>query len=193
MLKQETIRTFIAIEIPTEIQAKLSDLQADLAKFIQRASWVKKGNIHLTLKFLGDVSTHRIESISSVLQQIAAAHAPFEMNFSGAGAFPNVRRPRVIWVGMTDGADHAAQLAEDIENSLQQLGFAREKRGFTPHLTLARIRRPTNLGAVSNKFSQYTALDIPSLQVAQFALIHSQLHPRGAIYTPLEKFVLTMD
>lgn len=193
MLKQETIRTFIAIEIPTEIQAKLSDLQADLSKFIQRASWVKKGNIHLTLKFLGDVSTHRIESISSVLKQIAAAHAPFEMNFSGVGAFPNVRRPRVIWVGMTDGADHAARLAEDIENSLQPLGFEREKRGFTPHLTLARIRRPTNLGAVSNKFSQYTALDIPSLQVAQFALIRSQLHPRGAIYTPLEKFVLTMD
>ena len=155
-----------------------------------RVSWVKQGNIHLTLKFLGDIGANQIESISSVLQSVAASHSSFDMSFSGIGVFPNLRRPRVLWIGITTGAEQTTQLAEDISNSLQPLGFPREKRGFTAHLTLARIRRPVNLQNVSGKLNQYDTLDIPTLKVGQIAFIRSQLHPQGSIYTPLRKFVL---
>lgn len=192
-LKHQTIRTFIAIEIPTAIQEKLIEIQTDLAKFVGRVSWVKRGNIHITLKFLGDVQANQIESISSALKQIAQTHSSFNINFGGIGVFPNPRRPRVIWVGITSGAEEMTKLAEDIENSLQNLGFPREKRGFTPHLTLARIKRPLNLQAVSSKFNQYDNLDIPSLKVDNITLIQSQLHPQGSIYTPLEEFALKVS
>jgi len=187
-LKQETIRTFIAIEIPDEIQEKLIEIQKDLAKFMPRVSWVKKGNIHLTLKFLGDIRTNQIESINSVLQNIAESHSSFEMNLSGIGVFPNPRRPRVLWIGITKGAKPAAKLADDISKLLQPLGFQPEKRGFTPHLTLARIRRPVNLQNVKNKFNQYDTLDIPTLKVDQIIFIRSELHPQGSIYTPVKNF-----
>ncbi|MFQ6040331.1 MAG: RNA 2',3'-cyclic phosphodiesterase [Candidatus Poribacteria bacterium] len=189
-LKRETIRTFIAIEIPDEIQAKLVEIQTDLAKFMPRVSWVKRGNIHLTLKFLGDVGANQIESINSVLQSVAESHSSFDMSFSGVGVFPNLRRPRVLWIGITTGSEQASQLSEDISNSLQPLGFPRERRGFTPHLTLARIKRPVNLQSVSGKFNQYDNLGIPTLKVDHFAFIRSQLHPHGSIYTPLRKFAL---
>ena len=155
-----------------------------------RVSWVKRGNIHLTLKFLGDIRTNQIESINSVLQSVAESHSSFNMSLSGIGVFPDFRRPRVVWIGITNGAEQSIQLAEDISNSLQPLGFPPEKRGFTPHLTLARIRRPVNLQDVSGKFNQYETLDIPTLKVDQIVFIRSQLHPQGSIYTPLRKFSL---
>ncbi|MBC8228711.1 RNA 2',3'-cyclic phosphodiesterase [bacterium] len=189
-LRQETIRTFIAIEIPDEIQAKLVEIQTELAKFMLRVSWVKQSNIHLTLKFLGDIQANQVESINSVLQSVAESHSPFDMSLAEIGVFPNLRRPRVIWIGITKGAEQATQLAKAVSNSLQPLGFQREKRGFTPHLTLGRIRRPVNLQNVSSKFNQYDNLDIPTLKIDQIAFIQSQLHPRGSIYTPLRKFAL---
>jgi 2'-5' RNA ligase len=176
--------------MPDEIQAKLVEIQTDLAKFMPRVSWVKRGNIHLTLKFLGDIQTNQVESINSVLQDVAESHSSFDMNLTGIGVFPELRRPRVIWIGITRGAEQATQLAEAVSNSLQPLGFPREKRGFTPHLTLARIRNPVNLQDVSSKFNQYDNLDIPTLKINQIAFIRSQLHPQGSIYTPLRKFTL---
>jgi len=158
-----------------------------------RVSWVKQGNMHLTLKFLGDIGANQIESINSVLQNVAESHSSFDIGFSGIGVFPNLRRPRVLWIGITAGSEPATQLAEDISNSLQPLGFPREKRGFTPHLTLARIRYRINLEDVSGKFKQYDNLDIPTLKVDHFAFIRSQLHPRGSIYTPLKKFALKLS
>jgi 2'-5' RNA ligase len=155
-----------------------------------RVSWVKQGNIHLTLKFLGDIQTNQIESINSTLQNIAESHSPFDISLSGIGVFPNLRRPRVLWIGMTKGAEQSIQLAEDISNSLQTLGFPRERRRFKPHLTLARIRRRMDLRNASSKFNQYDNLDIPILKVDHFAFIRSQLHPQGSIYTPLRKFAL---
>jgi len=155
-----------------------------------RVSWVKRGNIHLTLKFLGDIGANQIESINSVLQGVAESHSSFDMNLTGIGVFPELRRPRVIWIGITRGAEQAIQLAEAVSNSLQPLGFQPEKRGFTPHLTLARIRNPVNLQNVSSKFTQYDNLDIPTLKVDEIVFIRSQLHPQGSIYTPLKKFAL---
>jgi len=166
------------------------EIQTELAKFMPRVSWVKQGNIHLTLKFLGDIQANQIESINSVLQSVAESHSPFDMSLAEIGVFPNLRRPRVIWIGITKGAEQATQIAEAVSNSLQPLGFPREKRGFTPHLTLGRIRRPVNLQNVSSKFNQYDNLDIPTLKIEQIAFIQSQLHPRGSIYTPLRKFAL---
>jgi len=92
----ETIRTFIAIEMSDEFQTRLGEIQKELARFVGRVSWVKQGNIHLTLKFLGDMQAERIEVIKSSLERVAESHSHFEMSFGGIGAFPNFKRPRVI-------------------------------------------------------------------------------------------------
>lgn len=189
----ETIRTFIAVEMPGEVQAKLVEIQKELARFVERVSWVKQGNIHLTLKFLGDVRAGKIEVIKSSLERVAESHSPFEMNFGGVGAFPNFTRPRVIWIGIKDGAKESIKLAESVEVASKSLGFPRERKKFQPHLTLARIRSRINLESVGRRCSKYDSLDIQPIKIARFTLMHSQLHPSGSIYNPLAEFALKGD
>lgn len=189
----EAIRTFVAIEMPDEVQTKLAGIQNELANFVGRVSWVKPGNIHLTLKFLGDVQVGKMDAIKSSLAQVAEAHSPFEMNFARVGAFPNFNRPRVIWLGIKDGAEASIKLAEVVEGALESSGFPRERKKFRPHLTLARIRRRVNLESAQRKFSKYDTLEIQPIKIAHFTLMRSQLHPSGSIYTPLAEFALKSD
>jgi len=186
----ETIRTFIAVEIPDEVQTKLVEIQKELSNFVGRVSWVKRGNIHLTLKFLGDVQVGKIEAIKSSLEKVAESHSPFKMSFGRVGTFPNFNRPRVIWLGIKVGAEESIKLAESVEHALGSLGFPRERKKLRPHLTLARIRRRMNLESVSRNFSKYDSLGMQPIKIDGFTLMQSQLHPKGSIYTPLAEFTL---
>ena len=182
--KPGTIRCFVAIEVPQPIQALLKNVQTHLQSEIRKASWTKSGNFHLTLKFLGDVRSETIEGVSERIQSVAAAQAPFSMEFGGIGAFPNLYRPRVIWIGVKRGASIVSRLAKSVNLELKPLGFAIDNR-FHPHLTLARVRAPVNLESLKNVLRQYDTIAGTAMNVREITLMRSELRPNGAIYTPL--------
>ena len=178
------IRCFVAVEIPASIQALLRPAQTHLHSQIRKASWTKPGNFHLTLKFLGDVHPEAINDISDAIQRVTDTHSPFSIAFGGIGAFPNLARPRVIWMGIKQGASTVSRLAKAVNIELASLGFSTDNR-FHPHLTLARLRTTMNLEPLKNILRKYDTIDGGSMRVNEIALMQSQLHPNGAIYSPL--------
>ena len=183
--KLETARCFIAIEIPQPIQALLKDIQTRLQSEIRKASWTKSGNFHLTLKFLGDVHSETIDDLSRVMQKVADVKTSFPIEFGGIGAFPNLYRPRVLWVGVKQGASIVSRLAKTVNLELKHLGFPIDNR-FHPHLTLARLRTPMNLEPLKNVLRQYDTMDRAVVNVKEITVMRSELHPNGAIYTPVK-------
>ena len=182
--KNDALRCFVAIEVPQPIQGLLKPVQTRLQSEIRRASWTKQGNFHLTLKFLGDVRPETNDVVSEAVQNVANAQVPFSIEFGGIGAFPNFTRPRVLWVGIKQGASAVSDLAKAVNLELKYLGFPTDNR-FHPHLTLARLRAPMNLKPLQNVLRQYDAIDGAVVNVNEITLMRSQLHPNGAVYTPL--------
>lgn len=183
--KGALIRCFVAVEIPEPIQALLKPVQTHLQSQIHKGtSWTKPGNFHLTLKFLGDVHPEAIHDVSEALQRVIDRHPPFSIDFGGIGAFPNLARPRVIWIGIKQGASTVTRLAKLVNHELTQLGFSTDNR-FHPHLTLARLRTATNLEPIKNILRKYDTIVGGSMRVKEIALMQSQLHRNGAIYTSL--------
>ena len=183
--KSAVIRCFVAVEIPEPIQALLRPVQTHLQSRIHKGtSWTKPGNFHLTLKFLGDVHPEAINDISKAVQRVTDTHPPFSITFGGLGAFPNLTRPRVIWLGIKQGASTVSHLAKAVNLELTHLGFSTDNR-FHPHLTLARLRTATDLKPLKNILRKYDTIVGGSMRVNEITLMQSQLHPNGAIYTPL--------
>lgn len=182
--KGDGVRCFVAIEIPAPIQALLKPVQTRLQSEVRKASWTKQGNIHLTLKFLGDVHTEAVDAISEAVQNVAATQKPFSIELGGIGAFPTLARPRVIWVGVRHGASTISVLAKAVNRALKHLGFPTDNR-FHPHLTLGRLRTPVNLKPLKSVLDKYDTIDGAIAKVNEIIVMQSQLHPNGAIYTPL--------
>lgn len=184
--KQQNIRCFVAIEISEQIQSRLTAIQDELRQYIESASWVKPGNIHLTLKFLEEVNHSDIQSIGAVIEQVAQRHPAFSMQIGGIGAFPNLARSRVLWTGITVGAAEIKALAQEINTELGGCGYPADSKQFNPHLTLARLKSRVDLNPLIDTFRQYDQMDGTNMEVDGIALIQSELHPSGAIYTPLK-------
>lgn len=182
--KGDGVRCFVAIEIPEPIQALLKQVQARLQSEVRKVSWTKPGNFHLTLKFLGEVHTEAVDAISEAVQNIAATQKPFSIELGGIGAFPTLARPRVIWIGVKHGASTVSSLAKVVNRELKCLGFPADNR-FHPHLTLGRLRMPANLKPLKTVLDKYDTIDGAIVNVNEIIVMQSQLHPNGAIYTPL--------
>ena len=191
----ETIRAFIAIPLPHPLLDRLSALQRQLESQIPSRSvrWVRAESIHLTLKFLGDTPTERLPDIKRALTAVAR-HAPAcTFTVGELGCFPNPRRPRVVWVGVQEPTGRLAALQDAIEEVMAPLGYPPEGRGFTPHLTLGRVRRGARRDEVSRVGEVVTGTTgepLAEVSADHCALIRSVLKPTGAEYTTLEKFVL---
>ena len=191
----ETIRTFIAIPLPHPLLEKLTALQRRLEKQIPPRSvrWVRAEGIHLTLKFLGDTPTEKVPDIEQALAAVAR-HAPAcTFTVEGLGCFPNPRRPRVVWVGVQEPMGRLAVLQDAIEEVMAPFGYPPEGRGFTPHLTLGRVRRKVSKEDVRQVGEAVTATEVGLLAdvpVGYFTLIRSVLKPAGAEYTRLAEFKL---
>ena len=181
----ETIRAFIALELPQETQDTLKQLQDVLRGSMPDVRWTKAGNIHLTLKFLGDTQVSRIDAISEALKDAACQFQPFTMNLTGIGAFPNARKPRIVWVGIEQGADRLIQIAKQIETPMKRLGFPREKRPFRPHLTIGRIRHLEHPAIMTEALDTSEVGELGKFTVQHISFIKSQLDPAGSIYTTL--------
>lgn len=193
----EAIRAFIAIELPEAVRAQLDavekQIQERTGESARRAvRWVPANNMHLTLKFLGEVSLGNIEALASMLQNEAARHKAFEMVISGVGAFPNVHRPRVIWAGAEAPAELSA-LQKAIEAETRKLGYPAEERSFSPHLTLGRVSqnaRPDEVTQVARALSEMRVGELGRVRADRVHLFRSDLHPSGSVYTSLYAFGL---
>jgi 2'-5' RNA ligase len=180
------MRTFIAIEVPEEIKTAIAALQDDLRRARAEVSWTKPENIHLTLKFLGEIDEQLVSQVAQACLEAAQNAAPFTLSLSGTGVFPNARQPRVLWAGLSDEDEQARRLQSQLDERLAALGFEREARAFHPHLTIGRIKSPKGAQTL---LARAIAYHLPALSflAREIVLFRSQLHPAGAHYTPLSK------
>ena len=185
----EQVRSFIAIELPDELKVGLSQLQ-DRLKLDKQLSvkWVDPYSIHLTLKFLGNIAVDRISGITRVMEEAAQGISPFHLEVKELGAFPNLKRVQVVWVGISGEVDKLGQLQQRIESNLVRLGFTPESRPFTPHLTLARLRDRVSLDERERLGQLITSTRFEAtytIKVDAINLMRSKLTREGAIYSRL--------
>jgi RNA 2',3'-cyclic 3'-phosphodiesterase len=183
------MRLFVAVHLPQEIRDGLASVQDRLRRAQADVSWVKPANLHITLKFLGETEPKRLERIGSALAEAARSTAPFSLTVAGVGAFGG-RIPRVVWAGVSEGAAPLETLAGAIENGLARVGFPKERRGFTAHFTLGRVRSPRNAEVLLAAIRDEPTGPSGTVFVEQFVLMQSRLDPSGSIYTGLEHFPL---
>ncbi len=181
----EKIRTFIAIDLPESIRTAIQTIQTDLRSSGFKAKWARPENVHLTLKFLGDVDTHLITKINASIKTSVKEIASFRLGGRGLGVFPNSRRPRVLWMGLFGQIGALLRLQKKIEAQLVLLGFNKEKRTFTGRLTIGRIKGKAPLRQVNRILTQYETFVTDPFTVKEVFLFKSQLTPEGSIYTPM--------
>jgi RNA 2',3'-cyclic 3'-phosphodiesterase len=178
------VRAFICIEMPSAIKERINDLQRALKKNQAHISWVKSSNIHLTIKFLGDVQASKIQSAIDALARATQSTGEFEIEVGGAGCFPSPKNPRVLWVGLSRLPEPLAQLHSNIENEFAREGFPREQKRYSPHLTIGRVRAPLNAAKTADDLIA-TGFEPHTFKAAEVILMRSDLNPSGSIYTPL--------
>jgi RNA 2',3'-cyclic 3'-phosphodiesterase len=190
----EQVRAFIAIELPAEVKAGLKQVQDRLkSSDPSSAKWVDPQSVHLTLKFLGNVDIDQLDSITRAIQDASVNISPFELNIDGLGCFPNSRRAQTIWIGLTGDITRLQNLQKNVESRVSPLGFPTEKRLFTPHLTLARVRDYVTPEQRQFLGELVTATQIKlnlNIKITSISLMRSQLTPAGAIYTRLRSVEL---
>jgi len=185
----EQIRSFIAIELPQNVKDGLARLRGELERaehpFVK---WVNPEAIHLTLKFLGNIPFKQVAEITKAIEEASKGTHPFHLEISGLGGFPNLKQPRVLWVGISGEIDKLLSLQRNIDSALTPLGFAKEERPFVPHLTLARIKEraaPVERKSFGELVMSTSSETSYPFDVAAVSLMRSQLTPAGAIYTRL--------
>jgi 2'-5' RNA ligase len=183
------IRAFIAIALPPDIQACLQQVSAQLKEQLGEKSvrWVPVENIHLTLKFLGDVSVSNLSVLKEIISTETASHKPMEFSVGRLGAFPKARHPRVIWVGI-EAPPELFSLQRSIEARTTRVGYPPDEREFSPHLTLGRVARTASPGEVRQIGDVLSASSVGFLGAARAQTIHlfkSDLRPTGAVYSKM--------
>lgn len=184
------IRVFLAVELTRELHQALAQLQSTLKKVLPPISWVRPESIHLTIKFLGDTEERLLDDLRQAVSEAAAGHGPFSVTLEGLGVFPNGpngRAPRVLWVGMGGDVEALRRLATEVDRACEVLGFPGETRPFSPHVTLARIKR--NGREVGQALARQGVMDqritLGDLRVEAVVCMQSELKPTGAVYTRL--------
>ena len=185
----EEIRCFLAVEISDEVRQAAGRLVEKLRKGIQftkaHPSWVRLDNQHFTVVFLGNRSPEQVEQIKAALADLPGQIAPFRVEVTGLGVFPNERNPRVLWLGVRDGAQGFANLYDKIIARLRPVGFEPESRPFHPHLTLARIKSFRGAAEMMSIVRSHQNEPCGEYTASGLTFFRSQLHPAGATYTPL--------
>jgi len=179
------MRCFIAIELPEAVKSTLSGIEEELKKSKADVRWVKPDNVHLTLKFFGNIEEKKTEKIIEIMESICNQYAPFTIEIKGMGTFPNIKSPRVLWVGI-EGNDTLKTLQKEIENKMESIGFEREDRAFTAHLTLGRFRSSIEKEGLLKAVKLHEKdTFVGSINVQSLSLIRSDLHPEGARYSKI--------
>ena len=180
------MRLFVALEISSTLRENLAELLKSLRSMSPQIRWARPENLHVTLKFIGEVSEARLADIRNALVGVRSEQ-PVTLDFRRLGFFPNEKHRRVFWAGI-DASPNLKTLAADIEAATEKLGIPAEKRPFSPHLTLARFEHPRLLEKLGPAIQESAGRDFGSLCAKDFHLIESKLEPSGAEYTTLESF-----
>jgi 2'-5' RNA ligase len=186
------LRLFVAVPAPPVVRAAASSVIERL-RGSEEVRWVAPELLHLTLKFLGSTPSEKVEGISAALTEKANRFSRFMVELGDAGAFPNLRRPQTIWMGVGGDVRALERLAEAVEQALVPLGFPREKRGFRPHLTIGRVKSSRGLPELARRLLGSAAraeLESVPWPVEEIHLVQSVLKPSGPEYTPVRVFRL---
>lgn len=184
------MRTFIAIELPKEIKEYLAGLQEQLKSAGADVKWVRPDNIHLTLKFLGEIDDKTIDIITKIMEDITKNKNTFYIRTGLIGAFPKINFPRVIWVGINEGDAETKELSRDLEEKIAKIGIPKENKPFSSHITIGRMRSPANqeklvqyLGNMASNFGKGNQ----QFAVTKITLFRSTLTPKGPVYETLKE------
>ncbi|MGB9857283.1 MAG: RNA 2',3'-cyclic phosphodiesterase [Dictyoglomaceae bacterium] len=176
-------RLFIAIDLPFEIKEILNKYKEELAKYITYGvKWVELENLHFTIRFLGETEENKIPDIQRIMDEVSCEFFPFSISFNELGAFPSFKNPRVIWIGIENGKREMKTLFQRLEDKIVKLGFQREEKEFSPHLTLGRVKDKF-------RWEKEWKIDIPYLEflAEEITLFESKLTSKGPIYNSLYK------
>ena len=184
------IRSFLAIEIPRTILKKIEEVQDDLKSSRADVRWVNPEKIHLTLKFFGNIDESRIDPIVKSIERPTQTISPFSLKVRGVGAFPHLKNPRVIWMGLVDGKEVLVSFQKQLEKELEKIGFEPEERAFHPHLTLGRMKSSKGREELAGRMERHKEEEFGDFQVESVVLFKSDLKPTGPIYTPLREINL---
>ena len=188
--QDETMRTFIAFEISDAIKTELSRIQSHLKYAGADIKWVDSNNIHITLKFLGDINDSMAAKVCAILDNIAKGASPFTAEASLFGAFPDIDFPKVVWAGLGIGSENTEKIFLQLDEELSNIGFQKEKRAFTSHLTLGRVRTGKNILALKEKLASAKLPAGLSQKIGSIVLFKSTLTPSGSIYTKIHEALL---
>jgi 2'-5' RNA ligase len=182
--KEERWRVFCAVALPPEVRARAGDHIARLRDAVPsvRASWGRDENLHITLKFLGEIEQSRVPKLSHAAARAAESVQAFDLGIEGAGAFPSHGLPRVLWLGVADPSGGLARLYRHLEDECAREGFARDERPFHPHLTIAWLRAPKGTGRLA-EIHQEMGFEAARFAVAELLVIRSELGPGGSRYS----------
>jgi 2'-5' RNA ligase len=176
-------RTFLGIDVGADVRARLVSLQEELAETATDVKWVEPENLHITLLFLGEVDSREVIDLCRAAQKAIANMPVFPMSITGVGCFPNPRRPRTLWVGVTTGADEVCAVHDAIEKPLMEMGsYRREARGYVPHVTLGRVRGERTNDELVRVLAKHKSWSAGEVQVRDVQLMTSNLTSDGPIY-----------
>jgi 2'-5' RNA ligase len=183
----ELIRAFLAFELNNpSVRKNIVDIQSMVIKTGADLKIVEPDNIHITIRFLGDIRPNMIDEVFKIMQKVK--FAPFVVKLFGLGAFPSPSYPRVLWAGITEGASKVEDVFKQLELGLQRLDFASDKRGFSPHLTIARVRSGRNKELLAQFLTEEESHDFGEITINCLRLKSSELTPKGPIYTTLKEY-----
>lgn len=184
-------RIFIAINLPKEIKQKLTALQEELSQFVPKVKWTKEANLHLTLVFLGEIDIAKTQKIYQIAKEIVSDIKPFKLKLKSLGVFPEIRKAKIIWVDVLDDAI-LKNLNQALYRKLTTQGFVLDKREFTPHITIGRIkeRTPYLKSALITLLNKHKETEFGSFLVESLELMESQLNEEGPEYRVLESIEL---
>ncbi len=184
------IRTFLAIELPRPLLMKIEEVLGDLRSSQADVRWVNPENIHLTLKFFGNIDESKIEPIVQSIDRLVQETPTILLRVKGMGAFPNLRNPRVIWLGLSEGKESLNSFQKKLEIEFKKIGFPPEDRPFHPHLTLGRVKSSRGKEDLARRMERYREEEFGEIQAEKVILFKSDLRPSGPIYTPLREIRL---
>ena len=185
-------RTFIGLDVGSHIRGRITDLQSALAACGADVKWVEPDNLHVTLLFLGELDDRELLDVCRAVSSATRREPPFPLRVSGVGAFPTPRRPKVIWAGITDGADNLVRLHAAIETPLLDLGaYRREERAYTPHLTLGRVKGEHDSNLIAAEIPKRMSWDGGQTMIDEILVFSSELRRDGPEYTVVARSTLS--
>jgi len=188
------MRLFFAVLLEDHTKRRVGLMQESMKRTLagQRIAWVKEENLHLTLRFLGEQNEQGLQQAIEAGSAVARQYAPFHLVLRGAGVFPDVRRTRVLWVGVEEPVEPLYHLAQALEQELRQRGFPLEDKPFRSHITLARVKEPPPAPVIEKLLASLPTEPLGVVEVRSFALLQSVLHPNGSQYTLVQAFPLSL-